>query len=59
MAHRGDVMSVTGTVTVYDGMVEEEAEPGVPFRSIQNILTDLGEGQMSPPSCDTSRELSL
>lgn len=52
-------MSVTGTVTVYDGMVEEEAEPGVPFRSIQNILTDLGEGQMSPPSCDTSRELSL
>lgn len=43
-------------------MGEEKAEPVAAcdcFRSTQNILTDLGEEQIPPSSCDSPRELSL
>jgi len=44
-----------------NGMRGEEAEPvgacGC-FRSTQNILTDLGEEQITSACCDASRELS-
>lgn len=51
-------MSVTGRLCMNE-MGEEEAEPVAAFRSTQNILTDVGEEQISPSSCDASRELSL